>query len=89
MNTFVFTQFAQKRFTQLSPQTKTRIISKLQELKTHPEVLAVLKPLHNFKPATHRLRIGDFRLILQLTTHNAQQQEFLVLKVGHRRDIYQ
>lgn len=89
MVTFVFSRFAQKKFSRLGSSIQERIIEKLKELKTHPEILSTLKPLHNFKPATHRLRVGDYRLILQLTSHINTNYEFLVLDVGHRRDIYQ
>ncbi|MEK7539889.1 MAG: type II toxin-antitoxin system RelE/ParE family toxin [Patescibacteria group bacterium] len=88
MVSFVFTKFAEKRFSRVSPEIQQRILSKLKKLKTHPDILAVLKPLHKFKPATHRLRIGDFRLILQLSINQAGEKELLVLDVGHRREVY-
>lgn len=85
---FVFSKFADKRLKKLGKSEEDRIISKLQELKQHPDVLSILKPLHNFEPATHRLRIGNYRLILQIINGGANRTEFFVLDVGHRRDIY-
>lgn len=88
MVTFVFSKFAEKRLKKLGRSEQDRIVTKLQELKQHPDVLSILKPLHNFEPATHRLRVGNYRLILQLIPTNSKQQGFVVLDVGHRRDIY-
>lgn len=86
---FVFTKQAEKEFTQLPQVTQQRVLKKLGSLKTHPDIISVLKPLHNFMPATHRLRVGDYRLILSWQKQRKEQFEFLVLAVGHRRDIYQ
>ena len=88
MVVFVFSKFADKRLKKLARSEQDRIIIKLQELKQHPDVLSILKPLHNFEPATHRLRVGNYRLILQLIQTSSHQEEFIVLDVGHRRDIY-
>lgn len=85
---FVFSKFADKRLKKLGKSEEDRIISKLQELKQHPDVLSILKSLHNFEPATHRLRIGNYRFILQLINGGINRTEFFVLDVGHRRDIY-
>ncbi|MBI2415987.1 MAG: hypothetical protein HYV33_05010 [Candidatus Kerfeldbacteria bacterium] len=86
---FVFSKFAEKRLRKLGRSEQDRVITKLQEFKSHPDIFSILKPLHNFEPASHRLRIGNYRLILQLTKASSQQVEFFVLDVGHRRDIYQ
>lgn len=88
MVVFVFSKFAAKRFGKLAQSEQTRITTKLHELKSHPDILSTLKPLHKFEPATHRLRVGNYRLILQLTQVNAKHTELFVLDVGHRRDIY-
>jgi mRNA-degrading endonuclease RelE of RelBE toxin-antitoxin system len=84
MNTFVFSVFAEKKFLKLQKREQERILQKLRDLKDHAEIDSVLKRLTAFEPATHRLRIGDNRLILQKLSDN----EFLILDIGHRRDIY-
>jgi len=85
---FTFTKYAQKRFIKLPIVLQTRIVAKLKQLKTHTDILAVLKVLSNFEPATHRLRIGDYRLILELKYQDKNKIEFYVLDIGYRRDIY-
>lgn len=88
MTTFVFTKYAEKRLHKLGQAEQQRILIILKELKAYPDIVSVLKPLHNFDPATHRLRVGNYRLILQLTVRTQKSTELLVLDVGHRRDIY-
>jgi len=85
MVAFVFTRFAEKKFVKLDKSIRERITEKLTELKRKEGIDTVLKSLTNFEPATHRLRVGHYRLILQRTSKN----DFLVLDVGHRSDIYQ
>jgi len=82
---FVFTKQAKKTFDRLPKAVRERILGKLKELKAHPDVLSVLRPLINFDPATHRLRIGEYRLIL---SQGKDRSEFWVLDIGHRKDIY-
>lgn len=85
---FVFTAKAEKKFFRLQKKNQDRIIEKLQLLKKHPEILSVLKKLIDFEPATHRLRIGNYRLILMLDKQNKSDFNFLILDVGHRSEIY-
>lgn len=84
MSAFVFTQFAQKKFLKLEKATQERIRTKMLELKQPEQLAAVLKPLTNFTPATHRLRVGAYRLILQ----RISETDFLVIDIGHRSDVY-
>jgi len=89
MVTFVFSKFAEKRFKRLGHAEQQRVIAKLQELKIHPDIVFILKPLHGFNSATHRLRIGNYRLIIQFIQQTFEQIELFILDIGHRRDIYQ
>ncbi|MBI4994871.1 type II toxin-antitoxin system RelE/ParE family toxin [Candidatus Peregrinibacteria bacterium] len=88
MNVFIFTKQAEKTFLKLPKTTQKRIILKLKELKKHDDILSVLKRLTNFGPATHRLRIGMYRLILELKNQKENCFEFFILDAGHRKDIY-
>lgn len=89
MNTFIFTAYAKKQLLNLSQVEQERILAKLVLLKNHPDIFAVLRALVDFDPATHRLRIGSYRLILKLEQSQMNENLFLVLKVGHRKDVYQ
>lgn len=88
MHTFVFTKKAEKEFTKLSGEIRERILAKLKELKTHEAIFSVLKPLHHFEPATHRLRVGSYRLILALKSQEKEAYLFWILDVGDRKEIY-
>lgn len=88
MIAFIFTKQTQKAFSKLSKSVQKRVIEKLEELRTHDDILSILKRLINFEPATHRLRIGDYRLILALRDQTEKDFEFYVLDIGHRKDIY-
>jgi mRNA-degrading endonuclease RelE of RelBE toxin-antitoxin system len=83
MYRFIFTHYAKKRFDKLDANTRERIKTKLLELKKYPNILPLLKPLSGLKPATHRLRIGDFRIILKYCNKCSY-----ILDVGHRKNIY-
>jgi len=84
MITFEFSVSAKKVFIKLELKRQERIINKLKSLKDHPNISQVLGTLTDFSPATHRLRIGSFRLILE----QKSAKKFLILDLGHRRSIY-
>jgi len=88
MNTFVFTKKAEALFSDLSKQVQERILEKLKNLKSHPDIFSVLKNLHHFEPATHRLRVGTYRLILELRSRTGEECVFWILELGDRKDIY-
>lgn len=88
MNTFIFTKSASKQFLSISSLTQNQIKAKLQLLKNYPDIIKIMKPLHNLEPATHRLRIGSYRLLLCLKSSQQNSTEFWILRVGHRKDIY-
>lgn len=88
MHTFVFTKKAYKEFTKLPEGSRERVVAKLKELKTHEAIFTVLKALHHFEPATHRLRVGSHRLILELKSQQKGGCVFWVLDVGDRKEIY-
>ena len=85
---FIFTIEARKQFFAFPKNIQLRISRKLQELKKHIDIFALLKGLEDIPPSTHRLRIGSYRLLLVLKSNNDKNTVFWVLKIAHRRDIY-
>lgn len=85
---FIFKNSGKKDFLKLPLLVQERILEKLTALKTHEDIFSILVRLNNFEPATHRLRVGQYRIILQLTRYEAEFIEFRILSVGHRKDIY-
>ncbi|MBI5414396.1 hypothetical protein HZA38_02680 [Candidatus Peregrinibacteria bacterium] len=88
MTRFVFTKHAEKSFKKLSKIVQERILEKLSEYKHHDDILSVMRGLSHFEPATHRLRIGAYRLILELKKQSEHDFEFWILDMGHRKDVY-
>jgi|GEM_PF-304493 len=82
---FVFTVFAQKKFLKLDTAIQKRIHLKLLQLKDHPDIYSVLEQLVGLAHVTHRLRVGDYRVILR----RVSQTKFSIFDVGHRRSIYE
>jgi mRNA-degrading endonuclease RelE of RelBE toxin-antitoxin system len=82
---FVFTNHAKKQFIKLDQTTQKRIKDKLLILKQDKQLLEQnIKPVINLELIiTHRLRIGSHRLLLKEDSDN-----YIILKVGHRKNIY-
>lgn len=79
---FVFTKLAEKSLNKIDALQRDFILSKLKKIKEQ-KLPWDFSLLHNFWIATHRLRIGDYRLILKKVF-----EWYIVLDVWHRREIY-
>ena len=88
MITFIFGKEAVKEFLDLERVSRERISNKLKVLKNHPDIFSILVKLEGLGLATHRLRIGNIRLILKLEKQGREYIEFFILRLGHRREIY-
>lgn len=88
MNRFTFTNKGKKSFDKLPRLLKSRILTKLKFFKSHPNIFAVLVPLIEFQPATHRLRVGDYRIILEYKTFSEDIYDFWVLDLDNRASVY-
>ena len=73
---------AQKEFDRLDRTLQTRIIKKLKSLEPDPRGLDALKMSGS---SSWRVRVGDYRIIYDIQD---QVLIVLVLKIGHRREIY-
>lgn len=65
----------------MDPKTKERIGKTLLRYKEEP--LRYAEKLSDPILGTYRFRIGDYRVIFDL-----EGNEIVVLRVGHRREIY-
>ena len=72
---------AERQLTKLDKSTKKEIISKIDSIQDNP-FLYVTK-LVGFD--AFKLRVGDYRVILGIEKKNLV---ILILKVGHRKNIY-
>ncbi|MGC8561639.1 MAG: type II toxin-antitoxin system RelE family toxin [Thermoplasmata archaeon] len=72
---------ASREMRRLDRSVAKRIYSKVDQLKEKPEIL--LERLVN--PPCYRLRVGDYRIILDIQN---EVLRILTLKVGHRSAVY-
>jgi mRNA interferase RelE/StbE len=81
--TVQFTPSAKRELSKLSLQVRARIVGALDALKENPHMPGVTKLSGQWN--THRFRVGDYRI---LYTIENDEMLILVVKVGHRRDVY-
>jgi mRNA interferase RelE/StbE len=72
---------AERQLRALSKTLQRRIVQHLRDLQTDPCPSGVKK----LDDDIYRIRVGDYRIMYQIQD---QALMILVLKVGHRRDIY-
>lgn len=77
----VYTQRAEKDIRGLDLRIKERIGKTLLRYKNDP--LTYAEKLTDPRLGSYRFRIGDFRVVFDL-----EENKIIVLRVGHRRDIY-
>jgi len=77
----VYTHRAEKDIKKLDPATKRRLGKSLLKLEKNPIHLS--EKLSDPKIGTYRFRTGDYRIIFDI-----QGNDIVVLRVGHRREIY-
>jgi len=81
MYKIVLTKRALKDIEKIDIKTRANIGNKLKTLIDDPMKISI--KLSNPVIGTYRFRIGDYRVIFDL-----EKDEVIVLRIGHRRDIY-
>lgn len=81
---FLFSKKAKVQLIKLDKKVSKQILKKLILLKNDDLFELNLSPVYS-EYATHRIRIGAYRLLLKVDLQNMQS---LVLKVAHRREVY-
>jgi mRNA interferase RelE/StbE len=77
----IFSQKAKKQLFKLEKNIQERIITALERIRIRPEAyITKLVGDPGFK-----LRIGNYRVLMDINNNNLL---ILVIKVGHRKDIY-
>ena len=78
-----FTPKGTKDFQKLSKDLQSRIIKKLTFFSNQEDPLMFSKPLVNLPPATHRFRVGDYRISFYI-----DQNTIYIDRMRHRREVY-
>jgi mRNA interferase RelE/StbE len=77
----VITHNALKDINNLTQDVKKRIASKIKEYSNDP--IYYSRKLTDPKIGSYRFRIGDYRVIFDI-----EDETIIVLRVGHRKNIY-
>ena len=77
----VYTQRAVRDVRNLEPSLKLRIDKTMLRFREDP--LKHAEKITDTKLGSYRFRIGDYRVIFDL-----EGEDIVVLRVGHRREIY-
>jgi len=77
----VYTRRAVKDIQKLDVDNKERIEKTLLRYRQNPLVYA--EKLTDAQLGTYRFRVGDYRVVFDV-----ENNEIVILRVGHRRDIY-
>ena len=85
---FIFTEKCNADFNGLPSNVQARVTSKLTQLKSHPDIMSVLKRLQYIMPPTYSLRIGNYRMLLNIKGAIKSGPVFWVTKIAHRRNVY-
>lgn len=78
-----FTPEGKKDLQKLPKNIQARVIKKLQFFAIQENPLNFSKPLINFPPATHRFRVGNYRIAFYIS-----RKVIYVDRIGHRKEIY-
>ena len=81
MYRILLTKRALKDLEKIDIDAKTRIGNKLKILMNDPSGNS--KKLSNPSIGTYRFRVGDYRIIFDL-----EIEDIIILRIGHRKDIY-
>ena len=79
----VFTRSAFRQFQKLERSVQKRIDGKLRFYISQQNPLKFAESLQDSKFGNFRFRIGDYRIIFDV-----EGNKIIILKVGHRKDIY-
>lgn len=78
---YLITHRALKDLKKIDDSTKTRLHNALLRFQSDP--LKHAEKLTDSQLGSYRFRVGDYRIIFDLV-----ESEIVVLRIGHRRDIY-
>ena len=79
----LFKRSAEKELRDIPSPFLSRVLSKVDSLSANPRPSGVqmLKGPERY----YRIRQGDYRIIFEI---NAEERAIVIIKIGHRREIY-
>ena len=76
---------AEKALKRLDHSVRKRVVDKLQEIQGSDDPRDFLKPMTGLLTGMFRLRVGDYRVIIDIQDERCV---ILALDVGHRSTVY-
>lgn len=83
MYSFELKEKAAKEIEKLPSKIRERILKKLKFYSLRENPLRFAERLKDYRSGEYRFRIGDYRAIFDI-----ENNKIIILKFGHRRDIY-
>lgn len=81
--TIFFTKEARKDIERLDTVVKKRLHKKFLEIANSKDISRTAKKLVSFEAGEYRIRVGDYRVIFDI-----EDNDLIVLRVRHRKDVY-
>ncbi len=78
-----FKEKAAKELDKLPPHIKKRILEKLKFYSLQKSPFAFAQKLTDFRFGQYQFRIGDYRILFDV-----QDDSVIILKLGHRKEVY-
>lgn len=75
-------QSAAKALAKIARDDRVRIVDAIDQLRTNPAAGGVLKGEY---AGLRRIRVGSYRIVYEVQD---QQLVVLVIRIGHRREVY-
>ncbi len=80
----LYAKSVSKDIKNLDIKTRNKIKIAIEKLKNFPNITNI-KSLKSHPLADYRLRVGDYRILFDVDWEN---KKIYILKIGHRKDIY-
>jgi len=80
---FVFKESVARQIRKLDRLTRIRILKKLQFYTSQENPLRFAEPIKDPQFGDWRFRIGEYRVLFDV-----DENKIIILKVGHRKEIY-
>lgn len=78
-----FTSQGKRDLQRLPKDLQTRVVKKLKFFSSQENPVLFSKPLVDLPPATHRFRVGSYRIAFFF-----EDEWILIDKIRHRREVY-
>ena len=80
----IFTKSAARDWARLPKRIQAQLRKKLNFFISQDYPLDAAIPMKDHTLGQYRFRIGDYRIVFDVTNHNI----LVVIRAGHRKDIY-